>query len=97
MTKRIMAAAVALTVFLLCATVQVRDDPETTPSPVPTPVTTPSWEEMGYAELSWVIEGIMERISEKEDELQELYDEFWTALQTQRELYVQEVADYEGK
>lgn len=74
MTKRIMAAAVALIVFLLCATVQVRDDPETTPSPVSTPVTTPSWEEMGYAELSWVIEGIMERISGLEDDLERVQE-----------------------
>ena len=44
-------------------------------------------------QYSWRIEGIMERISEKEDELQELYDEYWEALQTQRELYAQEATE----
>lgn len=44
-------------------------------------------------QYSWRIEGIMERISEKEDELQDLYDEYWEALQTQRELYAQEATE----
>lgn len=41
-------------------------------------------------QYSWRIEGLMERISEKEDELRDLYDEYWEALQVQRELYLQE-------
>lgn len=39
-------------------------------------------------QYSWRIEGIAERISEKEDELRVLYTEFWSALSEQRELYM---------
>lgn len=77
MMKKIVAAAVAVIVFLLCATVQVRDYPETTPPHFPPPATEAEWESMGYAELSWVIEGLMERISELNDDLdraREIYE-----------------------
>lgn len=44
------------------------------------------------AQISWQIEGRLEHISELEDELRQLYDEYYDALARQREALAVEAA-----
>ncbi len=58
---RLLAGLLALAMLALCGTAMVRDRRQ--------PAGEISWEDMDPAQLSWVIEGIQERISALQDDL----------------------------
>lgn len=61
MVKRLLCVVLVLLAIALTATVTYREVRQYQQEP--------SWEELDPAQLSWVIEGIQERISELEDDL----------------------------
>ena len=72
MVKRLLCVVLVLLAIALTATVTYHEVRQYQQEP--------SWEELDPAQLSWVIEGIQERISELEDDLLRVQKLQWEKL-----------------
>ena len=72
MVKRLLCVVLVLLAITLTVTVTYREVRQYQQEP--------SWEELDPAQLSWVIEGIQERISELEDDLLRVQKLQWEKL-----------------